>query len=485
MNEKMLQEKYDKLSQKYFDLKDELNAIMESTPDIIYSVDKHGNFLSVNSVFLKTFNLTKPDIIGKNVKDLKKQGIYQETVCLIAAEEKKPVTLTQEIQGTNYLISAYPMITKINKNSTSPKEEVVNYVVTKIRNLSELEEIKGELDSVKKVSQNYYNELKVLRNRTSNTKDIIAQSVEMKRIIDLAKRVALVDTTVVINGDSGTGKEVIAKLVHNTSSRKNGPFIKINCGAIPENLLESELFGYEKGAFTGAGAKGKAGLFEIANKGSLLLDEIGDMPLALQVKLLRVLQEGEFYPVGAVKPIQSDVRIIASTNRNLKDLVEKGKFREDLYYRLNVIKLLIPPLRERKEDIIPLVYFFLNKYNEKYKFNKTIDSDIIDILYNGYYKGNVRELENTVERLVVTSTENNISTKCLPGSVLNQLGYENNVNRHNISNLKETVDRFEYDLIMKAYENNGKDINKTAQSLNVHRTTILRKIKKFEEENNM
>ena len=481
MNEKTLQNKYNNLEKKYNDLKDELKAIMESTPDMLYSVDKNGKFLSANSVFLNTFNLKKKDIIGKNIKDLKNQGVYQETVCLIAVAEKKPVTLTQKIKGVNYLISAYPMIEK-GKNKADRKD-TVNYVVTKIRNLSELEQIKDELDSVKKVSQNYYNELKVLRSRTSNTKDIIAQSVEMKRIIDLAKRVALVDTTVVINGDSGTGKEVIAKLIHNTSNRKNGPFIKINCGAIPENLLESELFGYEKGAFTGAGSKGKAGLFEIANKGSLLLDEIGDMTLALQVKLLRVLQEGEFYPVGAVKPIKSDVRIIASTNKNLKELVEKGKFREDLYYRLNVIKLIIPPLRERKEDIIPLVYFFLNKYNEKYNFNKTIDSDIIDILYNGYYKGNVRELENTVERLVVMSSENNISTKCLPDSILNQLGYENNVNKQqNISNLKETVDKFEYDLIMKVYENHARDINKTANALNVHRTTILRKIKKFEEE---
>ncbi len=473
LNKENLYENFILKSSFYNKLSMELVSLLESTPDIVYLIDKNGFILSVNSVFLSTFNLEKVDVFKKGVKELNEKGVYPESVSLLALEQKKTIVLTQEIYGNKYMVSSYPSF---------DEEGNISFVVTKIRDMAEIVKIKSELDSVKKLSTNYYNELKILRNRTSAPKNLIAQSTQMKNIIDTSMRIAEVDATVIVNGESGTGKEVVAKLIHNSSHRKDGPFVKINCGAIPENLLESELFGYEKGAFTGAKNTGKAGLFEIANKGTLLLDEIGDMPLSLQVKLLRVLQENEFYPLGGIKPIKIDVRIIVTTHRDLKKMVKENTFREDLYYRLNVIKLYIPSLRDRKEDIIPLIYHFLKKYNDKYGLNKTISAEIVDPLVNGIWPGNIRELENTIERLVVLSSENTICEKSLPPNILLQLtqaGGAINVGSENIS-LDEAIGNYEKELILTSYHKNNKNILETARELNVHRTTILRKLKKYD-----
>ena len=228
----------------------------------------------------------------------------------------------------------------------------------------------------------------------------------MEDTIKLSLRIAAVNTTVLILGESGVGKGLIARFIHENSLRNKGPFIKINCGSIPESLLESELFGYETGAFTGAKREGKPGLVELAHKGTLLLDEIADLPLNLQVKLLQVIQERELTRIGGTKPIRIDIRIIASTNKDIRKMVKQGEFREDLYYRLNVIPITIPPLRERKEDIELLIDFFISHYNKKHNKSISLQEDVIEALLQYCWPGNVRELENLMERLVVTSEMN-------------------------------------------------------------------------------
>jgi len=343
--------------------------------------------------------------------------------------------------------------------------------------MTELVEMKNELEQIKRLSSNYYRELKLLRKMTESS-DIIAQSDAMKNVIDLAQRVAQVDTTVLISGESGTGKEVIAKIIHGEGKRKDGPFIKINCGAIPENLLESELFGYAEGSFTGALKKGKPGLFEVATGGTLLLDEIGDLPFLLQVKLLRVLQDSEFYRVGDVAPTKTDVRVIAATNRNLEEMVKKRLFREDLYYRLNVVQITIPPLRERKNDIIPLIYHFISKFNEKYSFNKNINSDAVEMLLDYDWPGNVRELENTIENMLVLSPTNSLSLETIPKSISEKVDLAHEHREYARSTTLGTlVASYEKKVINDALEN-SKDFEEAAKILGVHRTTLLRKLKK-------
>lgn len=246
----------------------------------------------------------------------------------------------------------------------------IERIVVNIRDLTELNELREQLKQTRELSERYQDELNQLRGRLLNQEGLIFNSPKMRELLQTAIRLAAVDTTVLILGESGAGKEVFAKTIHNNSKRKNGPFITVNCGAIPENLLESEMFGYERGAFTGANREGKAGMFELANNGTLFLDEIGDLPVGFQVKLLRVIQEREVLRVGGSKPRPVNVRILAATNRNLEAMVKEGQFREDLYFRINVVPLYICSLRERKEDIIPLAYAFKHKYEEKYGIRK-------------------------------------------------------------------------------------------------------------------
>jgi len=289
----------------------------------------------------------------------------------------------------------------------------------------------------------------------------------MREVIDLTIRVARVDSTVLILGDSGVGKEVVAGLLHKAGNRSKHPFIRVNCGAIPENLLESELFGYEGGAFTGAKREGKPGMLELAHKGTLFLDEIAELPPALQVKLLTVIQERVVTRLGGTKPIQVDLRILAATNRNLYSMVEQGLFRADLYYRLNVIPIVIPPLRERKEDIPFLVSHFLQKFNKKHRQVKSIDPGAMDILYHYPWPGNVRELENLVERLVVITPGDIIEARDLPINVLNKG-----------SSFSDNGSLSEKEIITELYHR-LRSTRKVAETLGVNQSTVVRKIKKY------
>lgn len=304
-------------------------------------------------------------------------------------------------------------------------------------------------------------------------KDIIYSSPEMKKIVNLATGLASSDITVLIYGESGTGKEVLARYIHKYSNRKDKPFVAVNCAAIPENLLESELFGHEKGAFTGA-LERRIGKFEKAQGGTILLDEIGEMALPLQAKLLRVLQEKEFDRVGGKEPIKIDVRIIATTNRDLKKECEKGNFREDLYYRLNVFPIKLPPLRERKEDIEVLSEHFLHKYN--IKINKNIqgfEKQAMELLKNHYWKGNVRELENVIQRAVFMCQKNYIS--------VNDIYFEENETKQagNMGSFKGSLKDIEKEMIFKTLAETGGNKTKAADILGITVRTLRNKLKEY------
>lgn len=312
--------------------------------------------------------------------------------------------------------------------------------------------------------------------------NIVGASDEINEVLQLIPRVADTDSTILILGESGTGKELVARAIHYNSRRAPCPLIAINCGAIPESLLESELFGHVKGAFTGA-IQSKKGRFEMADGGTIFLDEIGDMSLRLQVKILRVLQERRFEPIGAVKSVEVDVRIITATNKNLEDLVARGEFREDLYYRLNVIPIHIPPLRQRVCDIPLLVDHFMKSYTQTNKcVPPHISQEVLSLLMNYRWPGNVRELENTIERLVVIKSGQEIRTNDLPEKFLNVSDtiFKNSalsIPEAGIS-LKNAVNDFENTLILKALDKTGWNKNKAAHLLKLNRTTLVEKIKK-------
>jgi TyrR family helix-turn-helix protein len=357
--------------------------------------------------------------------------------------------------------------------------------------------LREELNIVQNRSQQYQLELSKLRKQVLS-EEVIAVSPQMLHVFDLARRVAGFDSTVLILGESGVGKEVLANFIHKNSARSQGPFVKINCGALPEELLESELFGYESGAFTGANKSGKIGLFEAAEGGVIFLDEIGEMSPSLQVKVLRVLQEHEFTRVGGVEPVQVNCRIIAATHRNLQERIRQGLFREDLFYRLYVVPIHIPPLRERHEDIPALIQYFLNRYNQKYGTQKIIHSNVIQILQHYPWPGNVRQLSNLIERLVVTIPDSTIQQHHLPDDVMSlqnsltkpahhsSLPTVNAEHDKDISVLQMTdtntcynaFDELERDLIIQSLTRYG-SIRKVGQALGVSHTTVIKKMRKY------
>lgn len=314
---------------------------------------------------------------------------------------------------------------------------------------------------------------------------LIGKSKAIEEILSLILRVSRSDSTVLIMGESGTGKELVARMIHSKSDRSSKPFIPVNCAAIPSELLESELFGHERGAFTGA-VQPRSGRFELANHGTLFLDEIGDMPLHLQVKILRVIQDKTFERVGSSKPISVDVRIIAATNKNLENEVKEGRFREDLYWRLNVVPILIPPLRERKDDIPLLCEYFIEKFEKKFGYSIRISEEVFEAFKNYSWPGNVRELENLIERFFVLSENQTVTLKDLPDRILHsEKGFAREVIPDELNpfassiDLNELLREYERKLILHALKLNSWIKSKAARYLNINRTTLIEKMKRL------
>ncbi|WP_173916756.1 sigma-54-dependent Fis family transcriptional regulator [Halobacillus sp. Marseille-Q1614] len=447
----------------------ELDAIIENSYDGIYITDHKGVTWKTNSAIERITGIPKEYYIGKNVDSLMKRGILENSVTHRVVKQKRTVSLVQNnYQGKETLITGVPVFNEQGE---------VEKVVTNIRDLSDLNELQAKLSKMNLLNDRYKRELELLKNKTSQLDGIVINSESIQMIYDTAERISNVNATVLILGETGVGKDVLAKYIYNESARsKEGEFIKVNCGAIPKDLLESELFGYEKGAFTGANTRGKPGLFEMADKGILFLDEIGELPLMLQVKLLRVLQENEIQRIGGTQPKKVDVRIIAATNRNLKEMVESGEFREDLYYRLNVLPISIPSLKHRRDDILPLMEMYLTKANEKYQMNKKIDTELKDFFFSHDWPGNIRELSNLMERLVVTTPKEIIKLKDLPDEY--QGGGEFKAAPASIVSLKEAAETAEARVLKLAAEkySNTYDI---ATALETSQPTVVRKMKKY------
>ncbi|MFS2169173.1 sigma-54 interaction domain-containing protein [Priestia megaterium] len=459
---------YEKYKSESMDLK----AIFETSYDVMYVSDGEGNTIRASSGCLELWGKKENELIGRNVIDLEKEGIYTPSITRLVLEQKKKVSAIQTTkEGRRLMVVGTPI-----KNEQG---EVIR-VINASRDITEVSQMQSEISEMKRLIAGYKQELMELKKDKTEKVKLISYSKKMEKTLELARRVANVDSTVLILGESGLGKEMVANLIHETSDRKNSPFIKVNCGAIPENLLESELFGYEGGAFTGAKKEGKMGLFELANKGTLFLDEIAEMPLALQVKLLRVLQEREVMRVGGVKPVAVNVRIIAATNRNLHEDVQKGNFREDLYYRLNVIPLSILPLRERREDILPLASYFIEQFNQKYLTKKALSAETAEAfeLYN--WPGNVRELQNIVERLIVMSDGDEIQHLHLPEEITNLSSNKDKVQVLDILPLKECMEMAEKQLLRLAKQKYSSTV-KIADALQVNQSTISRKLQKLNE----
>lgn len=445
-------------------VRDELDATIQNSYDAIYIVDANGITRKTNDAIERLTGIPKEYYIGKDMRYLEKRGIVKKSVSFEVMKKKKPVTMIQETStGKVLLMTGSPVFNE--------EGEVIR-VVTNLRDISELNQLREELSRLRKFH--------------ARDEPAVVVSPEMKKVMELAGRVAETDTTVLLLGESGAGKEVIARMIHKNSKRyEKGAFIKVNCGAIPEELLESELFGYESGAFTGAKKDGKPGLFELAHDGTLFLDEIGEMPVQLQVKLLRVLQDQEYRRLGGVKTIKVNARIIAATNRDLKKLVEEGKFREDLYYRLCVVPIEIPPLRKRPEDILPMIRFYLDKYNKKYKTNKQLAWETIKILQNYHWPGNIRELANLIERLLVTTPSHEILPEHLPFSsgekrlLQKELPDVNDfMDAEKLGGLKKVMKQVERKIITSAFQKYDSSYE-VAKALKISQSTAIRKAYKY------
>ncbi|QUH25914.1 sigma 54-interacting transcriptional regulator [Serpentinicella alkaliphila] len=458
----------------YKKLSKELNDILEASYDGLYICDKEGRVIRVNSSWEKICGLSREYTIGKTAQELIKDGWYDNSAALLTLKNK-------EVSTTMLEITSGPKKGQIIMATGTPifdKNGELDLVVVNVRDITYLEHLKTQLVETMELSKRYATELEEIRLQAKKMEDIVVRSPEMQRIMELAIRVSKVDSTVIITGESGVGKDVIAKKIHYLSKRKDKSYIKINCGAIPEHLLESELFGYEGGAFTGAKKEGKLGMFELASGGTLFLDEVGDLPLCLQVKLLRAIQEKEIVRVGGVKTIKVDVRLISATNKNLELMIREGTFREDLFYRLNVVNIQIPPLRERKEDMEYLLGFMLNKHNQNYGLNKKLAAPVVERLLSYNWPGNIREMENMIERLVVLTDEEQIQIRHLPVFLQEELSASKLVTLNSIIPLKDAIEEVEQQLIRKALDKYV-TTRKVAKMLGVNQSTVVRKIKQY------
>ena len=441
-----------------------METIIEFSTDGIYVVNNEGKTLFVNSAYEEITGYHREELVGSHMSDLMKQGYFDQSVSLLVLKEKRKISILQKInQQKTVIVTGNPVFDKFGE---------IQLVVTSVRDITELNKLTKELNKARSFSE--MNQNRYTFSTDGSDERVIFQSIQMKEIIEKVKQIAPFPTSILLSGPSGAGKEVIANLIHQLSTRNHQPFIKVNCGAIPEQLLESELFGYERGAFTGARQEGKIGLLELADKGTVLFDEIGEMPTPLQVKLLRTLQEKQIQRLGGTKTKKIDIRIISATNKNLKTLIEQGKFREDLYYRLQVVELYIPPLSERSADIEILLDHFISYFCKLYSIEKHISAETINILKAYHWPGNVRELRNLVESMIVSVPSLNIEPFDLPPHFNQHGGNESYLS------LKEKMAQYERRIIAEALQK-APSIRQAAKQLGIDHSTLVKKIKKMQE----
>lgn len=462
-----------RLKELMLDYEDYLCAF-EASADSIHIADGDGKILKVNAVFEKYTMTDREKVLGINVRDAVEEGVYEPSVVALAIAEKRQLTMMQQSKepGIDVITTSTPIFNDDGSvfrviSNARPVENLTllydYYRTKKAENTYEQEEVKAE--------------------------KYVFKDPHVKELAQLISHIAPTDSSVLLVGESGTGKSRIARDIHDLSDRRDEPFVEINCGAIPPSLMESELFGYETGAFTGAKKGGQKGFIEAADKGTIFLDEIAEIPLIMQSKLLHVVQNKTITRVGSRTEVPVDIRIISATNKDLKRAVEEGTFRNDLYYRLNVIPIELPPLRERKVDIWPMADHFLQTFNRKYGKNIAFSEDLDDHLTSQTWPGNIRELENLIERLVLINTTGIITPSSLE-PMENQASIPSDfasrlANRTYSSgdpekgpSLQEAMERLEKDLILGAYKS-LKSSYKVADYLSISQSAAARKIKKY------
>jgi PAS domain S-box-containing protein len=449
-------------------LNEELDAIIESSYDGLYITDGESRTVRVNQAYERITGIKKKEVLGKRTADLVSNGLFKPSVTLEVMKKKRPITIMQQIKaGKTVMVTGNPIF-DFNKR--------IVRVVTNVRDLTELNQLRSELEETKQLTRRYQEQLNEQQYLSEVNQELVIKSEAMRLVFQKALKMARVDSSVLLTGESGVGKDLLARFIHKAGLRKENNFVKINCGAIPQNLLESELFGYEKGAFTGARGEGKAGLLEMGQGGTVFLDEIADLPIYLQVKMLSAIEDKEITRLGGTRPKKIDFRLIAATNRDLTAMVRNGTFREDLYFRLSILPLAIPALRERKEDVVPLINHFLKKFNQIHNLKKTFTQEVYDRLIRYSLPGNVRELTNIVEQLVVMSDNQAVTFGELPHSLrvedplLNIAG--------NLNNLKLTRADIEKKIIEEALKKH-KTLQQVAQFLGVNQSTVSRKIHQY------
>lgn len=447
-------------------LAENFDAIFDAIHDDLLISDGQGIVLRVSPTFEDVYGVDGDYVVGKSVYELEEEGVFTPSIIAKVLEKKEKITMQQRNRTKRRIV--------VTATPVFDEKGEIRLVVSFSRDITELVELQRQYTQLENKIEQYTEEINQLRQKAALEDGVIGKSRQMADILETIHRVADFDANILFLGPSGVGKTMLSKIVHQQSKRKKGPFIDINCAAIPEHLLESELFGYEKGSFTGAGSKGKVGLIELANGGTLLLDEISEMPLSLQAKLLKTIQDKVITRVGGTKEIKVDFRLITASNRNLEDFSNRGLFRKDLYYRLNVIQIEIPPLCERKDDIIPLIHYFLMKNNERYGLHKEFHPHALEALVNYSWPGNIRELSNIMERTSMTSEGNVIQKEALPQEILR----EQKSGAREVNNLNKAIEEFEGDLIRQAYKKYGSSIE-VGKALGISQPTAYRKIQKY------
>lgn len=450
---------------------DELRTIANFVSDGILVTDADTKIIMINKKHALIDIFTVQEIIGQTLLSIIEGGFYTFLTPINVSkmaqvlEEKKTLNFEAIVKsGRRLLVSANPIFDENGK---------VYRIVYTSRDITALEKMRRELEKEASLRMFYEQQLK----QDSGEMDFVFRSKEMKDVLDIVVKVSKVDSAIFLSGESGVGKGLIARKIHELGPRKDHPFVQVNCAAIPANLFEAELFGYDEGAFTGAKKQGKPGLMELAGEGTIFLDEIADLPSALQAKLLQVLQEGEFRRVGGVTPTRLKARVITATNQDLEELIKQNRFREDLYYRLCVVPIHIPSLQHRPGDILLLADFFLQKYNGKYGLHKKLDDDVKKWMCQYQWPGNVRELQNIIERLAIVSELELITLRDIPDSYRSKVkGFDEYISK--TPSLKE-VNEIAERRLLESVLRNGKSSREAARELGVSQATLLRKVHKY------
>ncbi|BCR06386.1 PAS domain-containing protein [Desulfuromonas versatilis] len=450
----------------------ELDAIIDSSSDGLWICDAEGTVIRINPASERINKISADEVVGRRMDELISRGFVDRSAALEAIRERRVVSLLQHNHNNRKLISTGTPV--------FDEQGRLARVVVSERDITEMDRLQRQLEEQQALKDQIRHQMLEMQQLELEANPIIAKSPSIIKALRQALKVSSADSSVLLTGESGVGKGLIADLIHKNSRRAEKPLIKINCGAIPESLIESELFGYEKGAFTGAQAGGKPGHFELADGGILFLDEIAELPLSSQVKLLRFLEDGRITRLGATKSKKVDVRILAATHRNLEEMVEQGAFRFDLFYRLNVIPLHVPALRERRDCILPLARHYLELFGARAGIIKRLTRAASDALLSYHYPGNVRELMNLCERLVVMSETEIIDLPDLPGNIIKRAALEGPLppDWPEQMSLNQIIESAERAVLVKA-AGRARNQDEIAAALGVSQPTIARKLKKY------